>query len=203
MRAASAALCSFALAVSALGAAAQGTDDWALGAEASFLTREERRRWNALPSDAAREEFRRAYWQRRDPTPGTDVNEFQEMVLARIRAADERFGTGDLPGSRTARGVVCVVLGPPAVIRATAGPLDMTPRRELPGTTTLPRTALDTTGWEEWIYNREQNGELLKVLRRPIVEIAFVVERGADRLQKPGIFAAYREAIARSTIARP
>jgi GWxTD domain-containing protein len=176
-------------------------DDWIESAEASFLTRDERRAWTSLGSDEAREEFKRRYWRRRDPTPATDRNEFQELILERVRVADERFGGGNQPGSRTARGAVYVVLGPPAIVRQTAGPLDTRPRQEMPGIVTLPRTALDTTGWEAWVYNREHNADVLKVLRRPEVEIAFVVEASRrDRLQRPGDFAAYREALARHSI---
>jgi GWxTD domain-containing protein len=179
-------------------------DDWIELPEASFLTREERRAWDALGSNEARAEFRQAYWRRRDPTPDTDGNEFQELILERIRVADERFGGGNQPGSRTSRGAVYVVLGPPAIVRQTAGPLDTRPRQEFPGTVTLPRSALDTTGWEAWVYSREHNADLLKVLRRPEVEVAFVVEAsGHDRLQRPGLFAVYRDALARSSIVNP
>jgi GWxTD domain-containing protein len=178
-------------------------EDWADTPEASFLTKEERGAWKGLATVDAREEFKRNYWRRRDPNPDTDVNEFQEEILARIKAADARFSTPDRPGSRTARGAVYVVLGPPAVVRSTSGPLETAPRQEMPGLSPLPRTALHSTGWEEWGYDRQRNAGLLKVLRRPFVEISFVVERGRDQVQKPGVFAGYREAIARSTIVRP
>lgn len=191
------------IALASLAAVGQEAD-WPESPEASFLTRDERRAWRFLVSDEARQEFKRSYWRRRDPTPDTDRNEFQELILERIRVADERFSVGDQPGSRTARGSVYVVLGPPAIVRQTAGPLDTRPRQEFPGTVTLPRTALDTTGWEAWVYNREHHADVLKLLRRPEVEIAFVVEAsGRDQLQRPGIFAAYREALARSSIVNP
>jgi GWxTD domain-containing protein len=196
-------LLAVALALAAANSPVEVPDNWADTAEASFLTPNERRTWKLLDSDVAREEFKRNYWRRRDPTPGTDRNEFQEEILARIRTADERFGTGDGPGSRTARGAVYVMLGPPAIVRGTSGPLDTAPRQELPGLVTLPRAALDATGWEEWTYDREHHARLLKVLRRSVLEIAFVVERGRDQLQKPGVFAAYREALARHSIVSP
>jgi GWxTD domain-containing protein len=183
--------------------ASQAPEDWSKTAEASFMTAEERRAWGRLDSPAARDDFKRAYWQRRDPTPGTERNEFQEEVVARVRVADERFGSPTQAGSQTARGLVYVVLGPPAVIRGTGGPLDTRPRTEFPGRSTLPRTALDTTTWEEWVYEGEHNRELLKIVGRPFVEIAFVVERGRDQIQRAGVFAGYREAVARRSIVRP
>ena len=112
---------------------AQPADDWSRSAEASLMTRVVGRGWLRLDSAGAREAFKRAYWQRRDPTPDTAENEFQEEILARVRRADERFGSANVIGSQTARGVVFVVLGPPAVVRGTIGPLDTAPRSEFPG----------------------------------------------------------------------
>src|SRR5206468_8108257 len=96
-------------------------EDWSSSPEAYFLTTEERLEWKTLTTEEARTQFRTDYWQRRDPTPGTDRNEFQELVLSRIRAADARFAIGKTPGSRTARGRVFIVLGPPALQRQPAG----------------------------------------------------------------------------------
>jgi GWxTD domain-containing protein len=195
----------FALAI-ALGAARSALQvpaDWADSAEASFLTSQERREWKRLKTDDAREAFVRDYWRRRDPSADTEPNEFQEQVFARIRDADERFSSRNQPGSRTARGAVFVVMGAPSLVRATSGPLDSAPRQELPGVVTLPRGALDSNGWEEWVYDREHHAAVLKTLSLPVVELSFIVERGRDQLQRPGVFGAYRETIARSTILRP
>jgi GWxTD domain-containing protein len=98
-------------------AAAERSQDWSTSAEAAFLTREELAVWKTLRSDDDRERFKVAYWQRRDPTPGTDRNEFKETILARIRSADGRFAVGKKHGSETARGRVFVVLGAPSVER--------------------------------------------------------------------------------------
>ena len=181
---------------------AQPADDWSKSAEASLMTRDERRAWQRLDTAAAQEEFKRAYWQRRDPTPDTERNEFQEEILARVRRADEHFGSSNVAGSQTARGLVFVVLGPPAVVRGTSGPLDTAPRAEFPGRSTLPRAALDTTTWEEWVYEGQHNRELLKIVGRPFVQLAFAVERGRDQLQRPGVFDHYRETVARRSIVR-
>lgn len=167
------------------------------------MTADERREWKRLDTSEAREEFKRTYWKRRDPAPETERNEFQDDVLSRIKEADERFSSSTQKGSLTARGQVYVVLGPPAVVRGTGGPLSTAPRTEFPGRSTLPRAALDTTTWEEWVYEGERHRALLTILRRPFVEIAFIVERGRDQIQKPGVFAGYRETVARHSIVRP
>jgi GWxTD domain-containing protein len=108
-------------------AAAERSQDWSASAEAAFLTREELAAWKTLRSDDDRERFKVAYWQRRDPTPGTDRNEFKETILSRIRSADSRFAGGKKHGSETARGRVFVVLGAPSVERQTIGPLNRSP----------------------------------------------------------------------------
>src|ERR1700730_5595416 len=81
-------------------------EDWASSPEAYFLTREERTEWEKLDSRTTREDFKNRYWLKRDPTPGTERNEFREVVLGRIRTADSRFKIQKVKGSRTARGLV-------------------------------------------------------------------------------------------------
>jgi GWxTD domain-containing protein len=105
------------------GPATAQTADWSKSPEAYFLTSEERQAWNGLRSDDARQQFRVTWWKRRDPTPGTDRNEFQELVLGRIRRADAEFTIGKTPGSRSAQGLVYIVLGPPSARQQTIGPI--------------------------------------------------------------------------------
>ncbi|MEW5701945.1 MAG: GWxTD domain-containing protein [Candidatus Zixiibacteriota bacterium] len=56
------------------------------------------------------------FWQDRDPSPGTPVNEFRDEHLRRMNHANERFSVGFRErndGWRTDRGRVYVVYGPP------------------------------------------------------------------------------------------
>jgi GWxTD domain-containing protein len=179
------------------------TADWTTSPEALFLTRDELKAWQSLRTDDERQQFQADYWHRRDPEPETLENEFEAVVRVRIEAADEQFTIGDIPGSHTHRGRVFVLLGPPAVIRATAGPLDTAPRYEAPGRVVLPRAALGSPQWQVWVYDRTKNRDLLKVLRRPHLEIAITVGQGKqDSLENAGLFYDIREAVARSTLRR-
>jgi GWxTD domain-containing protein len=55
------------------------------------------------------------FWLRRDPIPATPLNEYRDAFFDRVRYATEQFGeAGGLPGWRTDRGEVYIVLGPPA-----------------------------------------------------------------------------------------
>src|SRR5437764_723850 len=109
------------------------SEDWSASAEAYFLTSVERQDWKKLQSEEARAQFRDVYWERRDPTPETERNEFRELIFARISTADARFAIGKTAGSRTGRGMVFIVLGPPATERQTIGPLKTAPEMIAPG----------------------------------------------------------------------
>ena len=60
--------------------------------------------------------FLRQFWNRRDPTPGTPVNEFRERYYKGIEEANRRFresGTAAVPGWRTDRGRILIRYGEP------------------------------------------------------------------------------------------
>jgi GWxTD domain-containing protein len=68
----------------------------------------------SLASDRERDLFIEAFWKQRDPTPGTDRNEFREEHYRRMAYADQHFGrSGIKPGWKTDRGRVHIILGPP------------------------------------------------------------------------------------------
>ena len=185
-------------------AAADTPPDWSRTPEAAFLTRAEAATWKTLRSEQDRERFKRAYWQRRDPTPDTERNEFKETILTRIAAADQRFAIGRKPGSQTARGRVFVVLGAPTTERQTIGPLNRTPEMITPGRMSLPSTAFETTEWHTWVYDRSTAEELLNVLGRPSAEVSFIVDPGrSDRIQSSDLFERWKEMLATRSIVNP
>jgi GWxTD domain-containing protein len=177
--------------------------DWSTSPEGYFLTMDERQEWKALRSDEAREQFKDLYWSRRDPSPGTPRNEFKDAVLARIRRADAQFTVGKKRGSETAEGFAYVVFGAPSIRKQTMGPLKTAPEMVAPGQMRLPNEAFATTEWHTWIYDRDENADLLGVLGAPSIEIAFVVEPGhRDELQNPSRVQQWRELVARHSILR-
>jgi GWxTD domain-containing protein len=86
---------------------------------AYIISQEERSAFLKLATDVERENFIETFWKRRDPTPGTEENEYKEEHYRRIAYANEHFSTG-IPGWKTDMGRVYVVYGPPDVI-STAG----------------------------------------------------------------------------------
>jgi GWxTD domain-containing protein len=79
-----------------------------------LTTVEERTAFQKLTTDEERAKFIEQFWLRRDPTPGTAVNEFQEEHYRRIAYATEQFGTdSDMPGWQTDRGHMYIAYGPP------------------------------------------------------------------------------------------
>jgi GWxTD domain-containing protein len=185
------------------GVKANATADWAASPEACFLTPEERREWKALSSSDLREQFKATYWRRRNPAPDTNDNEFRRLVEQRIRVADERYTLGKTAGSRTARGLVFIVLGSPSVEKQTTGPLKSGLESNFPGQAmTLPREAGETKEWHYWIYEPDRLPPYLR--SQPSYEIAFIVEPGVrDEIQRPQLFGRMRELVARHSIVNP
>ena len=64
-----------------------------------------------------RDGFIEAFWRRRDPVPGTPVNEFREEHYRRFEYANSELrGEAFSPGWRTDRGRMHIILGPPRSI---------------------------------------------------------------------------------------
>jgi bla regulator protein blaR1 len=84
-----------------------------------ILTEDERAAFQRLTSDPQRQRFIEQFWLRRDPTPNTSVNEFQQEHYRRIEFANQRFPTAaGKPGWQTDRGRIYIVYGPPDEIEA-------------------------------------------------------------------------------------
>ncbi len=76
-----------------------------------IITDEEKAAFMQLSNDEERDQFIEAFWQRRDPTPDTEENEFKEEHYRRIAYANEHYAAG-IPGWRTDRGHMYIVFGP-------------------------------------------------------------------------------------------
>jgi GWxTD domain-containing protein len=76
-----------------------------------IISDEERKAFKQLSNDEERDQFIEAFWQRRDPTPDTEENEFKEEHYRRIEYANEHFAAG-IPGWKSDRGRMYVMYGP-------------------------------------------------------------------------------------------
>ena len=76
-----------------------------------IITDQERAAFKQLSNDEERDNFIEAFWQRRDPTPDTEENEYKEEHYRRIAYANEHFAAG-IPGWKTDRGRIYIMYGP-------------------------------------------------------------------------------------------
>ena len=82
----------------------------------------------SLPSDSDRDRFIEAFWVNRDPTPGTEKNEFKDEHYIRLAYANTQFNRESaLPGWQTDRGRTYILLGKPRFIRREGNPFEFTP----------------------------------------------------------------------------
>jgi GWxTD domain-containing protein len=82
-----------------------------------IITDQEKAAFMQLSNDEERDNFIEAFWQRRDPTPDTEENEFKEEHYRRIAYANEHFAAG-IPGWKSDRGRTYIVFGPPDEIES-------------------------------------------------------------------------------------
>ncbi len=110
-----------------------------------IISDEERKAFKQLSNDEERDQFIEAFWQRRDPTPDTEENEFKEEHYRRIEYANEHFAAG-IPGWKTDRGRIYIMYGPADEIEAhPAGGSYQRPMEEGGGETS-------TYPFEDWRY---------------------------------------------------
>ena len=82
-----------------------------------IITEEERKAFRQLSNDEERDQFIEAFWQRRNPTPDSEDNEYKEDHYRRIEYANEHFPAG-VPGWKTDRGRIYIMYGPPDEIES-------------------------------------------------------------------------------------
>lgn len=77
-----------------------------------IITRKERKIFLELPN-SEREQFIEKFWERRDPDPDTEENEFKMEYFNRIEKASDLFIGEAKPGWLTDRGRIYILFGPP------------------------------------------------------------------------------------------
>jgi len=77
-----------------------------------IMSREETKIWKRLPDAESRKEFIADFWEKRDPDPTTEENEFKGEFERRIEYANRHFLEGG-PGMNTDRGRIYIFMGPP------------------------------------------------------------------------------------------
>lgn len=78
-----------------------------------LFTKDERKIFMNLPDDKSRDEFIRNFWEIRDPNPLTEENEFKVEIEQRFEYAAKYLKEGPIPGWKTDRGRIYILLGAP------------------------------------------------------------------------------------------
>jgi GWxTD domain-containing protein len=81
---------------------------------------DERKAFMQLSNDEERDKFIEAFWDRRNPDPDSEDNEFKDEHYRRIEYANEHYAAG-IPGWKTDRGRIYIVYGKPDEIESHAG----------------------------------------------------------------------------------
>jgi GWxTD domain-containing protein len=111
-----------------------------------IMTNEEHAAWEKLGSDAERDTFIEQFWVRRDPTPGTERNEYRDEHYRRIGYTNSRFAFPRHVGSFSDRGKIYIMYGPPDEMEShPAGGSYQRPAEQGGGTTS-------TYPFEKWLY---------------------------------------------------
>jgi GWxTD domain-containing protein len=105
-----------------------------------------------MPSED-RGEFIQDFWARRDPDLSTPVNEFRQAYYARLATADKTFRAG-MPGRKTDRGRIYILLGPPTnIIRKAMGDVPYEAGKYVQAST-LETGTLTERPTEIWVYDQ-------------------------------------------------
>src|SRR6266446_3286094 len=67
--------------------------DWGKGPVKWIMTEDEEKDWKKLRTDEERAAFVKAFWDKRDPTPGTPENEYQVIFWKKVEEADKSLKT--------------------------------------------------------------------------------------------------------------
>lgn len=163
-----------------------------------LMTSDEKAAWARVRSEDERAAFVETFWAKRDPTPGSTVNEFRTEVEKRILFADAVFSTDERPGHASDRALALVFLGPPSHIGRTqirGGQSAMDTLRGRTQGTNLGKGRqsagaggslageFDHGTVETWYY---KPGEVPKPVAFPELQLQFITRRGygTDVLEK-------------------
>jgi GWxTD domain-containing protein len=122
-----------------------------------IISDSERKAFKQLSNDEERDQFIEAFWQRRNPDPDSEDNEFKDEHYRRIEYANANFPSG-IPGWKTDRGRIYIKFGKPDEIDAhpTGGVYQRTMEEGGGETSTFP--------FETWRYRHLDNiGEEVEI----------------------------------------
>jgi GWxTD domain-containing protein len=156
--------------------------EWAKGPVQFLMTSDEKAAWQKVTTDADADAFAALFWARRDPTPGTPVNEFREEYEAKVKYADQNFKGGRARGALSDRGKVLVLFGSPSKATKQGGKQQSAAAFDEDSPTSQ---AQQEPVRFTWLYE----GDAAKVFGVPRVTFTFVDQLGTSdfRLSNAGV----------------
>jgi GWxTD domain-containing protein len=85
-----------------------------------IISDEQRSDFKKLATDQQRDDFVIAFWERKNPTPGSARNTYKEEHYRRLACANSNFAS-DVPGWKTDRGRFYIMYGPPDSVDSKPG----------------------------------------------------------------------------------
>jgi GWxTD domain-containing protein len=161
------------VAAGAFAALSKEHEDFAKGPTQYLLTRDEQKQWKAIATDAQAKAFIDLFWARRDPTPGTPANEYRELIMNRMKRADELYSVAKVRGAATDRGKVLILMGTPTTIKR-GGPQGTTVKTQ--NTVFEQSTNLNSQSVQGVAPSETWQYELVKTqlpLGQPMAQVAF------------------------------
>jgi GWxTD domain-containing protein len=96
-------------------------EKWLKEEVALLILPEEKAAFEALKTDADKDLFIDLFWAKRDPSPGSKVNEFRDEWMARLAHVNKVYAFGVGPkGWRSDMGKVYLTFGPPSQVKGGA-----------------------------------------------------------------------------------
>ena len=93
-------------------------DHWLKEEVALLITEEEEKEFLGLQNNDEKEKFKKIFWAKRDPSSGTEENEFMDEWYRRLEHVKKTFTRGTSKGWRSDMGKVYMFFGPPGETRA-------------------------------------------------------------------------------------
>lgn len=113
-------------------------------------------RWLLLPGelknlrnlDASSESYVEVFWQRRDRQPERQGNDYREVFLERVEAADLLYADEGIRGSLTDRGRALILMGSPTHITVSTEPvMAFDPAKEIEERVTMRNVDVEIWGY--------------------------------------------------------
>lgn len=94
-------------------AEAENLLDWDESPAGFLMTKDEKKEWKKVTTEAEAKRFIELFWAKRNPDPAAAFNPFKAEFENRVRYADEQYTHDKRRGALTDRGKVLILMGPP------------------------------------------------------------------------------------------